>query len=307
MLIACAPAATPSAATTAVRPSSIPVRQPVAEARVLRDSSGEQYLYIPVTLQGHRVSLILDTGSPFSLLLSPSAFAQFGIPLPNGDVLDSLTVGTVQEHAVGFLQSDFYNFLNTDKLPGLPPVVGILGAQMLVHYDLLFDGGAGRMQLYTPVPRLARAGTPAPSPRTGLPPGFTLADCQPFADSGFDIDVQINGHRVSALFDTGSWDLVMDKVQATQLGITEQSPGAHRLPRSSKLLWGFRNDGSQGWAYDVKVTVTVGSHQLTKVAIVYPDISGGRSMGQLIFGVNTFANQRFFVSHRAGQVCIETP
>ena len=303
LLCMCSPARLSNATVLQSTPTSGPTPPVVVEASVLKlvqasHALSQQVVLIPATLQGRRVSLILDTGAQLALILSPKALAQIGLPVPSSETVDSLTLGTDRLRNLAFWRTDQYFALLARTPSGWPPIVGVAGSGLLSHYDLVFDGSTNRVRLYRP----------PPSSASWLPPGVTPADCQPLdtATQGADVvlALRVNGHPVHALFDAGADRNLTIQAVADTIGISERMPHAHRLPAGSDL-WGFVDDGTHGWAYAAPVTIEVGALRMATEVTVYPYTNFEKLRGPwLNLGLEALAGHRLFISHATDQVCL---
>lgn len=167
-------------------------------------------------LGGAPASFLLDTGAEAGLL-TPQAAAAFDLPRdPSHASLLHGTggVGHVAANALvppivlGDLRISDLS-LPVGILPAAPrvdpPVAGLIGADLLVHFDLAIDLAHGLLRLTPP----GCATPPADAERVALHRlGPRLA-----------ADVAVNDHPMVALLDTGARSILLSNAAAARLGV----------------------------------------------------------------------------------------
>ena len=293
----------PDPAWSARRPSRPPTPERlVAEAAIRPTTAGEEAVYLPVTLQGHPATVLLDLGTNGALALSRSAVRDIG--LPEVGTLASLSLGTAVERRIAF-RAVIEEF-PIDAPEGMSPVVGLLGSRVLSHYDLVFDGPSHRVRLYAPSgPRWFSS---APSERW-LPTGITAADCvhmevEPGSRRAF-ISVRVNGHVLRGMFDSGSYGTNINVAAARLLGITGRTPGVHQLSADASPQF-VMYDSQPVWEVPA-ATLTVGTRQLTVTPLfLYPHLprETGPDDAELSLGLGAIRDRVLFVSYSTRQLCV---
>ena len=307
-------------AITSITPSTSDPEPLVAEAVLRNDPTQPSYhlFYLPAKLWGHTVSFILDTGTGFHLLLFTPALSELTLTPPHLDttarsqasdatitgttLVDSLIVGTTVARTVPATVGHFAAYDTTHTPAGMPPLVGILGNMQLPHYDLVFDGPAGRVALYQIAPTTRpweppQLGRTQRTRGTWLPAGFTPADCLPLrpptpTDHSVYIPVVINGYAVESWLDSGSNGTVMNGAAAKLLGITQHTPHLQRIQDSPAH-------------YELHdVPVSLGTH---RVVVPVIQISASGKDPYIQFGLDAFRNRRMLVSYSTGQFCLTSP
>lgn len=298
--------------------TSMPSPRVVAEAVIQTDPGiSGQKVYLPILLHGRAASLILDTGAD-DLLFGSSARAYVEPREWESSTLDSLSLGAADVRHVpvvvvkGWLE---------DTPQGLPPVIGLVGSGMLSHYDLVFDGVAGRVRLYdaSTSPMVTRESTTtertirdSQMSRMWLPAGITAADCMALRSEGANdlavhLDLQANGHVLDNFFDSGSPWTTMNQAAATLLGITAQSPHTRRVLGDSAIQYGMAGTGNESdtvYMVDRGITLVIGRHRLTMPVRVVPHVNPWFDAPTLILGLDAIANRRLFVSYQTRRVCL---
>lgn len=183
----------------------------------------------PAKINGAEVRLIIDSGATMGGLTQASA-AQLGVPshaLPgrtqirgtNGDVGD-FAVGTVKDlELAGGLFHDV-DFLIGGRIPNIG-AAGRLGQNLFGAAVTEYDLGGAAIRLFKAQDcddaGLAYWATPEAVSVISLEAGPPTRQIMG--------DVQVNGHAVHAMFDTGSPSTVLTKAAALRVGI-DLSPAA---------------------------------------------------------------------------------
>jgi predicted aspartyl protease len=175
--------------------------------------------HIPVTINGHAASMLVDTGAGSSMIWRSAAQAlNLSIAPVAGEMYgvggsDSLGVVHVKDLALGGFVVHNINMLAGGRL-GSEQNLGILGEDFLSHFDIELDLGKNVMRLFKAedckgdqvvywanaysVVDLVRPADPGPSamdissPRFIVDPGWVIAH------------VSLNGQDALAMFDTGA-------------------------------------------------------------------------------------------------------
>jgi len=183
------------------------------------------FLCVPASVGDVAVRLMIDTGSNAGLV-DPRAVAALGLaaaaapPIPlrgtggNGTIdriallplrLGSLSLGRVAM-PVGNLPG---------RPGGTPAVIGFLGGDVLQHFDLDLDLPGRTLSLWSvqpgPGPCALPPGWPEPHDRVAL----QIADGRP------TLPVTLDGHRLTALLDTGARSELLALRAAQRLGLSE--------------------------------------------------------------------------------------
>lgn len=179
------------------------------------------FILLPARLNGHAVQTVLDTGAEISTI-SPSVAAQFDLPedADSGRILrgvgGDVRTGSVLADRFGLDNlpgvPTRFSLSTADVLPGLtPPVVGLLGIDLLADRDLDLDTPNLRAALYSvracPTFRPWRDGQGVAITR--LASGLSL------------VVAEVDGSAVRALLDTGARTSFMTKRLAAALGVTD--------------------------------------------------------------------------------------
>lgn len=217
LLLGCvhnAPAASPAAES---RPRTCRLTQQAD----LHLRTARSYLLAPVSLNGHDVLMLVDTGAEATVLF-PAAVNSLHLPLDAGqsDVLvgvggsvrtsrvkvKRLTVGSIVRDNNSLPVRDLgVAFAGLDR-----PVAGLLGADLLAGYEVHIDAPGRRMALYS-TGRGCAGYVPWPGARsvrlTRTSTGLVF------------VGAVVDGRPVQALLDTGARTTVLTREAAARLGV----------------------------------------------------------------------------------------
>ena len=296
---------TPTLSGQARLPSFIP-------PRLVADAVMTRYVFLPVTLQGKAVTVLLDLGANGHLILAQNAVDHLDLSVTPG-ILDSLRIGTDVVQNVPVEVWDGEVPFDGPPPPGLPPVVGFVGTKLLWRYDLLFDGPAHRVRLYQRSPQ------PAPLSRAGrtraagwLPAGMTQKDCLPLtveakhdsAEHGVSFPLQVNGHAIPSFLDSGADETTINLPAAQLLGFQASDSHVHVLPADSSQSYpGVGPMTVWGWT---GVRVTVAGKTLVvrdfRVAEHIPSVD--ESLPELDLGLDAIRDRLVWIAYSTNHICV---
>lgn len=204
---------------------AVPCHTVQAAVLPLRDDGG--YLSVPAQINGHAVSMIVDTGSQGSLM-TPQGVAALHLPQdpdrhtvmqgPNGTprLVANVRIADLQ---LGHLSLGSGS-MPIGSLPGSPmihpPILGLLGADVLDGYDLEFD---------VPHQRLMFWKVSSNSASCQLQPTWKgLWNTVPArqVDGRLMVNFTLNGARGTALLDSGARSHIVSTDFAYRLGLTDE-------------------------------------------------------------------------------------
>ncbi len=222
------------AACTAAPIASVPAPPPVLAA----GCPARQFAVLPVTLprgfplvqarvNGAPVTLLVDTGAEGSLL-TESAIARLGIPMEPGLTVRLLGAGgrvaggiaMLRHFALGGIELRDQPIAIGPSFPtqgGAPQVDGILGADVLAHFDVEFDLPRARIVLWQVGPCAGDPATPAP--------GYDAVRLRRVRRSRMLLIASVDGRAVSALLDSGAQVSVIAPETAAYLGVDPRRLG----------------------------------------------------------------------------------
>ncbi len=251
------------------------------------------FAFVPASIGGTPVTLLLDTGAQ-GMLLTPDIVETLRLPvdpragtrlLGTGGVRTAPNVALRDLRVGGLPMAD--SSVPVAALPGVPrtepPLAGLFGGQFLASYDLDLDVPRGRMALYEP---LGCAAPPFPLPYDVLP--LTVSP-----EGDVFVTVRINGQDLLALVDTGSRASIITEQAAERLGLGG--------PGSANLAQGV--DGSTLPVRHVRVRLLqVGTERTADAPISVSPLLLGR--GDMLLGLDYLGQRRVWISYRTGRVLI---
>lgn len=249
--------------------------------------------FVPATIGGMPVTLLLDTGAQ-GMLLTPNAVARLRLPAAPGPGTRLLGTGgsrvapnvILRGLAVGGAPVPD-SIVPVAVLPGVPqldpPLAGLLGAPLLAAYDIDLDVPHGRMALYE-----AKDCGAVPPP---MPPPLNVLQLELTPEGEALVPVEINGQGFLALLDTGSRATILTEESAQRLGLAG--------PASANLARGV--DGVAVPVRHMRVrTMRVGSDVVADAPISVSALQLGR--GDMLLGLDYLGRRRIWISYRSGRV-----
>lgn len=256
---------------------------------------------VPVAIEGAgELHFILDTAAGTTLIapevrdrlvLDPAAVRHDSIIGASGvTVLETVQLPALHlgEHRIAQLRVVVIDMTPFGERDGRP-LDGILGADVLRHFDVDLDLAAGALRLH---PR--DGGLAALLARTGTPVPFT-SETQP----GFvEFEVTLSGRTARAVLDTGAPASILNWRAATLADIDRDSPGLrHRESGSSGL------DGQRAETFLHPIgTLRVGSTPIPESEMRIADLSVFAALGiadrpALLIGADLLQNCRVGISY----------
>lgn len=265
----------------------------------LRNDGG--YLSIVAEVAGRELSLLVDTGSDGGLL-TPEMVHRLRLGLdPAQQTVVHGTGGTV--HAtpnaiVPDLRIGGVDFgamsAPVGVLPGqpmiTPPVGGLIGGDVLSHFDLDMDVPNGQMGLWE-----VHAGSVA----CAQPPAWAgWYDTLPLQrqENRFMLDVRLNGQPVKALLDSGARSRIVSPEVAARLGVRaeqlETDPGG--------ITSGI--DGHEDVYHWHRFSSLQIGHELERNTVM--TVAPLREGLEMLLGSDWFALHRVWISYATGQAFV---
>jgi len=202
----------------------------VAEATIWgeNDEGSSGHAYLPATIQGKAVTLLVDLENNGTLQLSAGALSRVGVTLPAGSTqLDSLTMGKFVDRQIPLELAPAPDWAEAAP-PNFAPVVGYAGTEFVKRYDALYDFPNMRLRLYQGPSQSAKASA------AWLPPGTKPSDCgkmiripPPNAGTFTAVEMQINGHPVTGVLEMGPYRPKMNEFALKALTATTDGPKIH--------------------------------------------------------------------------------
>lgn len=296
---------------TAVLTSCLPTAAHAAEdgesgcqqervARVpLRNDAG--FLNTPVQINGYAASMIVDTGSEGSLI-SPEGAAQINLPLdPSMHTMVRGTGGIgrlvpnvlVRSFKIGGLENGPLS-IPVGSLPGKPqtqpPIEGLVGGDMLSRYDVEFDVAGHTLTFWRP----ARNGAGCAGPQ-GWHVIYRALPMQ-FDGRRVTIQVELDGHPMKALVDSGARSRIVSEAAVARLGVSEATLAADPGGITSGV------DGHRQMYHWHKFhTLKYGLEEEKAPVLTVAPIQDSVDM---LLGSDWFAAHKIWISYRTGKLYV---
>lgn len=248
---------------------------------------------VPVTLNGHSMRLVADSGAFFSTL-SPGAAAEYGFKLydaPYGLRLEGIggevepRVTKVDDFKLGPLMLHRVEFLVGGSEIG---TAGLLGQNILGVADVEYDLANGVVRLMKPDncshANLAYWAKDKPVSMERIEPAK-------FAGMHTQGTVILNGVKLRAIFDTGAGTSMLSRAAAARAGIKPDSPGVTDAGYSS----GIGSHVAQTWIAPFE-SLAIGDETIKKIRLRFGDLNDNADYDMLI-GADFFLSHRVYVSN----------
>jgi hypothetical protein len=183
----------------------------VASVQLLA-SPDEREVFVPVSLQGQRKFMLLDTGGALDEITPQTAavlalrsyrtptlrfYDLRGNYVDHATVVPSFAIGNLVGHNVNFVVGPDYLFA------GRPDIAGILGPGILRFYDVAVDFGARTFALISP-DHCAGKVVYWPAKTVAIVPIDVLK-----ASGHIVVPVTLDGRSINAMLDTGAYTTVL--------------------------------------------------------------------------------------------------
>jgi predicted aspartyl protease/tetratricopeptide (TPR) repeat protein len=262
------------------------------EAEVPISMSGLRPL-MTAQINGKNAKFLLDSGAFYSMMSTATA-QEFNLKLSGSNFTVS---GVGGQQRTWFTSVKDFSFLGTTfhdvefMVSGSEigsEEAGLIGENLLGHFDVEYDLGAGVIRLYKPqgCERTALAYWAAGQ-------NFSLMDIQPIGGSNAHVigAAYINGKKIRALFDTGASTSVLSLAAAKTLDIDVNAPGV--------VAAGYSYGIGRGVAKSYIVPVAgfkIGDNEEIKNTRIR--VAGIRLLNaDMLVGADFFLSHRVFVSN----------
>lgn len=250
---------------------------------------------IAAKLNGADAQFVVDTGSFFDFL-SPAAAAQFKLPLtyaPPGYFVTGVggssvlpQIAKAKTFSVAGITGHDAQFLvgANDFQDG---IAGILGQNIFRLADVEYDFADGVLRFIKPEhcggEVLAYWATTQPIASVGL---SWMSDTQ----TDIIARASVNGHGISALFDSGSWRTILSLSAARRAGITPDSPGV--APAGESI--GLGDKPVKVWVAPI-ATFEIGGEKIEHTHVLIGDI--GLENADMMLGADFFLAHHIYVAY----------
>ncbi len=265
---------------------------------------------VPVQLEGQVVGMMIDTGAADSMI-TPQAAAQLGLrPIKDYprtamvggvdggaffeiDQIHTMVLGGVTYRNIAVWQSALNGRLGR---PNEEPVAGIIGADLLAHYDVALDEPGSTLMLYT-----------APGGCGRIPPPDAAANPTRWTNVPFElgegdallVQVMVNGQPIRAMLDTGAGGTLLTPTAARTLGLPTAGSALHIGGIGAGTLTGTRQHAA---------TLALGGVTLHDVPLLVAtnDIPVLRGADMLL-GASLLTRTPVLISYRSHTIWLKAP
>lgn len=259
---------------------------------------------VPVTVNGHKLSFLLDTGSTKSLLneatvrrLKIVRDARFYTPLIGVAGGSSQDDASVDSLAIGDAPID-QSRMSVSTMGNLP-IDGILGLDIIRDFDLDIDVPKRALTLYR-VRRCQQADPPWQEPAVRIPDASTMSG---WLRVPFAVD-DIEG---SAAFDTGASQTMILPQMMRRLGLTEQALASDRSIRTTVIASGTSDVRLHRFRSLRVGPVTVPDAFILVITKEPPAFGYAGSFGDGAIGMEFVLTRRVWFSFRTARLYVAAP
>lgn len=257
------------------------------------------YITVPARINGVDVTMGVDTGA--QTFVTPETAARLHLPRAGGRAHIQGAVAAFTTNTVFIPDFEFADAHYRDKIAasikllnsntfGKEPLAGLLGVDVLSHYDLDFDFSKSTLTLYS-VRGCASMTPPWTGSYTTTPIGIT-------AQRRISVPVRLNGAQLTAIFDTGATDSVLMRAAARKAGIDE---AALRLERHASYV-GAGNFTAQFPTHEFE-TLSAAGLNLNKIRLGV--IGVPRTEADMLLGRDFMSSNRFWISYATGVMFVQ--
>ncbi len=255
---------------------------------------------VPVTLNGHAIGMLLDTGAQKSMLgeaavqrlnlvRDPRSLTSLmglsGSSAQPDARIDSMSIGAA---ALSL------NRLAVNSFGGHQPFDGILGLDILRDYDLDIDGPKRVLTLYR-IRRCEPAAPPWDEPAAPIA-GFSTRT------GWLKLPFKLNGVEGTGFLDTGASNTMITPQMAQRLGLTDQELENDPMIKLH-VIAGDDTPSHVHWFDSLQIGPAISRHPYAYVLAKTPSPLGGeRNFGEGVIGVDFLGTQRIWISVGTGRL-----
>lgn len=261
-------------------------KQGLAAAKLARRVGN--HLFVPVSINNRRGALMIDTGSP-NTVIDVNSVNTFGLTVEKSgsnvgglfgrswerfgtSKVKSMAMGNCTVTNVPVAIADFSNF-NSDRSgpatgshiadsKALAHINGVLGAREMVKFGMIID--CTRQMLYVnPNGRSSAVSQSLASFLAGR--GFTRIPIRVNANDHFDVEGALNGHATRFILDTGSANTLIDTQVAVKSGTGVTALAGYGAGGAGGLVEGINRTGVKELA--------IGNFKLANAEVVVAHVS----------------------------------
>lgn len=252
---------------------------------------------VQASINGHAVSVLLDTGAQGSLV-TPGTVARLGLPRDRQRTTDLRGIGgsvSSQKaliHNFAVAGSEYLDMsVGISSLPASDRTDGLIGADILSVYDLDLDFPGRMLTLYN-VSGCERIVPVWDRPYATLPAHLLSRLLL--------VKVEIDGHPLNTLFDTGGPEAMLSRAAMPLVGLSDRDL-ALDPPGESRGI-GARRTPSRLHRFAV---VRIGAETFRNVPIHVAEFH--QVQANMLLGLDYMLGRRFWLSYATRTVFIQQP
>ena len=266
--------------------------QIVASLPLEIDQTGR--IVVPAAIGGHPVSMLVDTGSPASILRQGMADA-LGLKseMVVAPVWFELFGGVhlyryvkAKDFSLGGMTAAKALFLLIPDDAMVPGQDGLLGADFLSNLDVDFDFANAKLNLFAPHRCEGRAVYWTQDEAAIAKVPISLED-----DRHIDVPIKIDGKPLKAVFDTGASRTVMNlETGMDKFGLTPASPGMQRQ--------GNTGDSNPSYSYTFKTLTFEGVTVNNPVVVFVPEEKSQWHEYKALLGIGILRQLHLYIAYK---------
>jgi predicted aspartyl protease len=249
---------------------------------------------VPVTLNGHAIGMLLDTGAQKSLL-GEAAVRRLNLARDPQSITSLMGLSGTSAHPDVRIDSMSIGAvaLSIDRLAvnsfgGHQPFDGILALDILRDYDLDIDGPKRVLTLYR-IRRCAPAPLPWDEPAAPIA-GFSTRTGWP------KVPFKLNGVEGTGFLDTGASNTMITPQMAQRLGLTDQDLENGPMIKLH-VIAGDDTPSHVHWFDSLQIGPAVSRHPYAYVLAKEPRPLGrDRNFGDGVIGLDFLGSQHLWIS-----------
>jgi predicted aspartyl protease len=255
---------------------------------------------IDVSINGGAARMLLDTGAELTTV-TPGAVVAMGLRRDLHRRTAVTLIGGVETHqnalidrlTVGDVRFDDLSVavVSLERNGTGVPAAGILGADELSDYDVELDFIGRTLKLYS-----------TPSCTFTRPPWqgrYQSIPAKMSSHNQFIIPVELNGHQLTAMLDSGLFGMEVSPAAARSAGVSDADLAAD--PSTHLTSGGGRNVPSSRHRFDV---LRIGAERFDGVQIGVADLAN--TDVDMLIGVPYMRTRRFFFSYSTTTLFVQT-
>ena len=263
--------------------------------------NAKNYVFVvPVTVNGHAIDMLLDTGAQKSLLgelvvrrLNSTAYARSQTSLMGLSGTSTTPDARINSMSIGAVTLPF-DRLPVNSFGGNQPFDGILGLDILRLYDLDIDGPKRSLTLY----RVRRC-DPAPPPwdvPAALIDGFSVQT------GWLKVPFRLDGIEGVGFLDTGASNTMITPGMARRLSLTDQALANDRMIKIH-VVAGDDTPSHVHWFNIIQIGPVAMQHPYAYVlASEPPPMGSDRKFGDGVIGLDFLGDQHIWISVSTGRL-----